>query len=504
MSVVVSGTLRRICSMTVVAIALFMGVASAAYAATDPPFAFQLGTGTFGSGADQLGNPSGVAVDPNNVIYVADTYNHRIKKYTPTGSLLATWGTLGSGTGVQMNFPMGVAVDGTSTVYVADGANHRIKKFSSSGELLGTWGGPTSSAVEGLFNYPSDVAVDSAGNVYVTEIWNNRVQKFTRNGVFVQAFYGLNYATGLTVDADGNIYVAAKGNNRIVKLSPSGTELLALASYGSEPGQLKAPWDVAVDTAGNMYVTEEENNRVQKFDATGAFKGSWGTTTAAGGVEDFFQPGGIVVDSAGDLFIADTFNNRVKVYAFAPTVIGFTPKSGGVGTQVTITGTGFTSVSALRFNGVAANVYSVDSTTQITAKVPAGVTTGSITVTAIGGTATSTATFVAPATNAPVTYATVTSVVGPSSVKRKRTIRLSGRVSPGGPGTVKIMLERKVGRKWRSAGSKTVAVSGATYIYSFKPKYKGSWRAFATYSGSVDGLTTYQASTSGTKSFRVR
>jgi hypothetical protein len=104
----------------------------------------------------------------------------------------------------------------------------------------------------------------------------------------------------------------------------------------------------------------------------------------------------------------------------------------------------------------------------------------------------------------PTTHSTTTRLTGPSSVKKKRTLRLTGTVSPGGPGTVTITMTRKVGRKWKSAGRAHVGAVNGSYMYTPKPKYKGSWRFVASYSGGVNGVTTYGSSTSGIKSVKVK
>jgi parallel beta-helix repeat protein len=102
------------------------------------------------------------------------------------------------------------------------------------------------------------------------------------------------------------------------------------------------------------------------------------------------------------------------------------------------------------------------------------------------------------------TLGTTTSLSGPSSAWSKKTLKLTGTVAPGGPGTVTITMTRKVGRKWKSAGHVHVSVVNGTYRYSPKPKYKGSWRFVASYSGGVSALDTYRPSMSGTKSVRVK
>jgi len=106
---------------------------------------------------------------------------------------------------------------------------------------------------------------------------------------------------------------------------------------------------------------------------------------------------------------------------------------------------------------------------------------------------------------APVTLATTTRVSGPTSVKRGKTLKLSGTVSsPTAVGTVTIVKTRLVGKKWKSMGSAKVKVAGGKYRYSFKPKKSGKWRFVAKYSGRVVGVTTYKACKSKVKSVKVK
>jgi hypothetical protein len=102
------------------------------------------------------------------------------------------------------------------------------------------------------------------------------------------------------------------------------------------------------------------------------------------------------------------------------------------------------------------------------------------------------------------TFATTTRITGASGVRVKRTLKLAGTVSPAGPGAVTITMQRKVGRKWKGAGHVHAGVVGGKYRRTFKPKYRGSWRFFATYSGGVAGVRTYAGSKSGYRHVKVK
>ena len=154
---------------------------------------------------DSLSRPNDVAVDASdNIVYVVDAGCNRIRKFTADGTFITAWNSCAGGFGAyasagygtwdgQFQSPTGVAVDVVGNVYVADTDNHRIQKFTADGTFLTKWGSewlgfdynPIGGAVwgsegsgNGQFNSPRGVAVDSVGNVYVADMYNHRIQKF--------------------------------------------------------------------------------------------------------------------------------------------------------------------------------------------------------------------------------------------------------------------------------------------------------------------------------------
>ncbi len=176
-------------------------------------------------------------------------------------------GGKGSGRG-QFDNPHGLAVDSAGNIYVADTGNGRIERFSPNGIFV------TSIATLD----PNGVAIDRAGNIYVAEIGSTqRVQKLGPDGTFIAEWApGLYGPRKITIGPDDSIYVVDSGRNRIVKFSPDGQVLASWGSEGTGDGQVRGVSSVAVDPINNkVYVADPINSRIQVFDSDGKFLTKW-------------------------------------------------------------------------------------------------------------------------------------------------------------------------------------------------------------------------------------
>ena len=286
------------------------------------------------AGWSEFSSPDDVAatsVDGTVYVYVADTYNSRIRKFSydsTTGySHVLSWD--GSGTAGELYDPCGVTVAPDGSVYVADTGNDRIVRFTADGDYLTHWGVRYSQHYGyalGEFWEPEGVAVDADGDVYVADTNHHCIQKFTADGVGL-GMWGtwsssegdFSYPSGITIDSFGTIYVADSGNHRVQLFAYADVPPAFLTKYGTEgagDGQFGEDRDVAVDPDGNVYVADSSNDRIQRLawnETSGQYEhdATWGAGSAAG---QFSFPEGIAADDQGNIYVADSSNYRVQKY----------------------------------------------------------------------------------------------------------------------------------------------------------------------------------------------
>jgi hypothetical protein len=323
--------------------------------------------------------PGSVAVDGTGNVYVADTWNHTIRKITPAGvvSTLAglagsAGGADGSGTNARFNAPTSVAVDASGYLYVTDTNNQTIRKITPDGVVstfagaLGSWGTIDGLGGSARFSFPQGVAVDTTGNVFVAN--GGTIRKITPAGL-VSTYAGLagtsgstdgaagdarfSYPRSVAVDSAGNVYVADTDSGTIRKITTSGVVSTLAGMAGSTGGRVDGtggsarfnwPTGVAVDGNGNVYVADTNNAALRMVTPTGTVTTLAGNSTGfadgAANVVRFNCPSGIAVDRVGVLYVADSYNNTIrKGTVIAPPAIATQPvaQTATVGQTVTFT-----------------------------------------------------------------------------------------------------------------------------------------------------------------------
>jgi len=305
--------------------------------AANPPPSYEYAFGKLGIGKEEFEHPDGNAVDSSGNIWVADSYEHFVEKYSSAGKWLAAYGQVGEE--VQFSSAVGIAINqSTGNVYVADKGNNRVEEMTSAGKLVHTLGTGTAGSAAGQLDEPWGVGLDAKGNAWVADRANHRIDEFNEEGKFVEAIgWGVSSGEGklqictttckagvsgsgegelaapayVAVSKD-NIFVSDKTNGHIVELNEKLEFVRNIGSSGSNPGQLSKPGGISFDSTGDVYVADSGNNRVDEFSSAGTPIRSFGTSGSGAG--QFSEPEGITVTATGEIYVTDTKNDRVEAW----------------------------------------------------------------------------------------------------------------------------------------------------------------------------------------------
>jgi trimeric autotransporter adhesin len=300
-----------------------------------------------------LHNPTGLLVDIDGSVLVADWNNDRIRRITPAGTIHTAIGG-GNGDGFSallstLDEPSDAVVTSEGIV-IAERSAHRIRLVQHDGRLRtiagnGTTGfsGDGGHATEATLNRPSRLAVDRKGAIYFTDWGNKRVRRISRSGIITTVagtgFAGIlengtsaseiDFASpiGIAIDLNGDLLIVDRTNDLLVRIDSDGI-LTRLAGTGdggfTEDGvatesKLNRPEDVAVDQHGTIYIADTGNHRIRKLTAdgnlvtvAGSEAGEGGDGSAATEAKLNF-PRSLTVDGSGRIFVSDERNDRVRV-----------------------------------------------------------------------------------------------------------------------------------------------------------------------------------------------
>ena len=326
----------------------------------------------------QLNAPMGLALDAAGNLYIADSGNHAVRKVSKSGAIgtAAGIGSPGySGDGgaaiaAALDQPEGVAVDASGLLYIADTFNNRVREVAPGGIIqtvagtgISSFSGDGGAAASAALFLPTDVATDSGGNLYIADYGNSRIRQVAQGNIqtvvgskatsviFDQApatTIRLNGPTGLAVDSSGDIFIAeggigtgsglAVGDYKIWKINGVGIVSTAagngIENYSGDGGpataaQINTPSNMVLDAVGNLYIADSANNRVRRVSPGGVI-----VTVAGNGVAGYSgdggpatsamlnSPEGLAADADGNVYIADTKNNRIRKLLPSGTIIG--------------------------------------------------------------------------------------------------------------------------------------------------------------------------------------
>ncbi|GAB3897473.1 hypothetical protein GCM10028825_45190 [Spirosoma agri] len=337
--------------------------------------------------------PTCVVIDKDGNLYIVDSGNNRIRKVGVDGVIntVAGNGTPsfggdgGPATSAQLQYPSAVAVDNSGNLYIADTYNNRIRKVDVNGVITTVAGdgslqsrGDGGLAINASVYRPNDLTIDDAGVIYLSQ-QDGRVRKINTNGIIepvagngTSGFSGdgglavnaqISAVPGVDVDASGNVYIADQDNYRIRRITSDGVINTIAGGFTGDGGPAtnaffrkllfatKTPANLTVDTKGNVYVTDQFSHRLRKVSPNGII-----STVAGTGVNGYTgdsgpateaqlrYPRGAGLDATGNLYFIDQSNARIRKIAVN-------------GTITTVAGDGTPSFIENRYSGSSADIY---------------------------------------------------------------------------------------------------------------------------------------------------
>ena len=265
--------------------------------------------------------PRAIAIDSVDMIYVVDKTG-RIQKFDDEGKFILGWRT----PAIDSGKPTGLSIDSDGSIMVADTHYYRFLFYTPNGQLMEerTIGG-TNGPDPGQFAFVTDIARTSSGAYYCGEYGEfDRIHRYTLDGKYVDRMgeHGdgplqFSRPQSLTVDDDGLLWVADSCNHRIQVIDWRDTKprsVAILGKQGQAPGEFQYPYGMIFAKDGSLIVSEFGNHRVQRLDRDGKPLASWGMAGNLPG--ELNQPWATAVDSKNRIYVVDSGNNRVQRFHF--------------------------------------------------------------------------------------------------------------------------------------------------------------------------------------------
>lgn len=251
----------------------------------------------------KLQGPKSLAITKNHQIVICEESHHSVSVYSwKNGKKVATIGEYGKDKGL-LSHPTGVAIDSDGFLYVADTKNDRIQKFDGSGKFVAMQKGEKESNTK--LHLPSSVTIGPDGLLYVADRGNSRIVVLDKDLEYIRSFGSAGYGLGslhdpwdTAFDDQGFIYITDRRQHCIQVFTKTGSFRGKIGSQGQQKGKLNHPTGIAIDRFGKIYVCESGNHRVSIFRTSSEFLECFSIGLS------MVNPCGVAVDEDGFLYVA--------------------------------------------------------------------------------------------------------------------------------------------------------------------------------------------------------
>ena len=260
------------------------------------------------SNGGTMGRPWGIAFGKHGMWAVADWSKHLVYIFDGGDQLVRTF----EGRDSEFHCPVGVAFDSDDCLYVVDSANHRVQKFTLDGKRLLKFGSEGSEDEE--LKFPNGLTIHN-GKAYVSDHGNKRISVFQTDGIFYHTFGSgvLGKPHDVTVTSNNQLLIADHDHHCIHTFTLDGDYVGKFGSRGSGLGQLYNPFGVSADLYGFILVADTWNHRVTIYDKDGVFIHCFGCMGTA--IGQFQHPYEIAVSANGNIYVSDHSNKRIQIFS---------------------------------------------------------------------------------------------------------------------------------------------------------------------------------------------